>query len=103
MSLDTDYFEPRFATERIHPHDKISQVIRTTFSFNLSHNIVALQVEKRCCPYYQPVLKFPRNKFQCYKLKKYLLQKVELGSTLRNILLQLATLNQVELGGGGER
>ena len=28
------------------------QVIRATFSLNLSRNIVALQVEKRCCPYY---------------------------------------------------
>ena len=28
------------------------QVIRATFSHNLPHNIVALQVEKRCCPYY---------------------------------------------------
>ena len=28
------------------------QVIRATFSHNLSRNIVALQVEKRCCPYY---------------------------------------------------
>jgi len=26
------------------------QVIRATFSLNLSRNIVALQVEKRCCP-----------------------------------------------------
>ena len=30
------------------------QVIRATFSHNLSRNIVALQVEKRCCPYYHP-------------------------------------------------
>ena len=28
------------------------QVIRATFSHNLSRNIVALQVEKRCFPYY---------------------------------------------------
>ena len=28
------------------------QVIRATFSHNFSRNIVALQVEKRCCPYY---------------------------------------------------
>ena len=28
------------------------QVIRATFSHNLSRNIVALQVEKGCCPYY---------------------------------------------------
>ena len=30
------------------------QVIRATFSHNLSRNIVALQVEKRCWPYYHP-------------------------------------------------
>ena len=30
------------------------QVIRATFSHNLSRNIVALQVEKRCFPYYHP-------------------------------------------------
>ena len=42
------------------------------------------------------MLNLPRNKlFQCCKLKKNLLQKVELGSTLRNILLQLATLKFV--------
>ena len=75
------------------------QVIRATFSLNFSRNI-ALQVEKRCCSYYHRLLNFPRNKFQCCKLKN-LLQKVELGSTLRNILLKLATLKfvawQVEL------
>ena len=27
------------------------QEIRATFSLNLKRNIVALQVEKRCCPY----------------------------------------------------
>ena len=79
---------------------KYRQLIRETFSFNLSRNIVALQVEKRCCPYYQRDL--PRNKFQCCKLKKLSVAKVELGSTLRNILLQLATLKfvawQVEHG-----
>ena len=69
------------------------RVIRATF-FNFSRNIVALQVEKRCCPYYHRVLNLPRNKFQCCKLKN-LLQKVELGSTLRNILLKLATLTFV--------
>ena len=30
------------------------QVIWATFLHNLSRNIVALQVEKRCCPYYHP-------------------------------------------------
>ena len=28
------------------------QVIRATFSYNLSRNIVALQFEKGCCPFY---------------------------------------------------
>ena len=51
------------------------QVIRATFSFNLSRNIVALQVEKRCCPYYHLVLNLPRNKFQCCKLKKIVCKK----------------------------
>ena len=46
------------------------QVIRETFSFNLSWNILALQGEKRCCSYYHRVLNnFPRNKFQCCKLQ----------------------------------
>ena len=31
--------------------DLKGQVIRATFSHNLSRNIVALQVEKGCCPY----------------------------------------------------
>ena len=77
------------------------QVIQATFPFNLSRNIVALQVAKRCCPYYHRVLNFRCNNFQCCKLKT-MLQKVELGFTLRNILLQLATLKfvawQVEHG-----
>ena len=46
------------------------QVIRVTFSFKLSRNIAALQVEKRCCPYHHRALNLPRNKFQCCKLKK---------------------------------
>ena len=71
------------------------RVIRVTFSFNFSRNIVALPVKKRCCPYYIPlVLNLPRNKFQCFKLEK-LLQIVELRSTLRNILSQIATLKFV--------
>ena len=71
--------------------------MRATFSLNLLRNIVALQVEKRRCPYYHRVLNFPRNKFQCCKLKNpdELLQKVELGSLLRNVLLQLSTLKFV--------
>ena len=28
------------------------QLIRATFSYNLSRNIVALQFEKGCCPFY---------------------------------------------------
>ena len=47
-----------------------------TFSCNLSHNIVVLQVEKRCSTYYHP----------CCKL-----HKVELMSTSCNMLLQIAT------------
>ena len=52
------------------------QVIRATFSFNSSRNIVArivaLQVEKRFCPYNHRVLNLPRYKLQCCKLKKML-------------------------------
>ena len=59
------------------------QEIRATVSFSVA--------EKRCCPYYHRVLNLLRNKLQTCKQKK-MLQKVELGSTLRNILLQLATL-----------
>ena len=46
------------------------QVIRATFSHNLSRNIVALQVEKRCCPYYHPRTRLVTqlNKFRCCKL-----------------------------------
>ena len=77
------------------------QVIRETFSFNLPRDIVALQVEKRCCPYYHRVLNFPRNKFQCCKLKSFV-AKSRIGSTLRNVLLRLAILKfvagQVEHG-----
>ena len=75
--------------------NNLGQVIRQTFSFKIVANIVALQVEKRCCPYYHRVLNLPRNKFQCCKLKKKMLKKVELGSPLRKILLQLATLKFV--------
>ena len=50
------------------------QVIRATFSFNLSRNIVALQVEMRCCPCYYRVLNLPRNKFQCCKLQQHVTQ-----------------------------
>ena len=52
-------------------HPNKGQVIRATFSFNLSRNIVALQVEQRCCPYYHRVLSLPRNKCQCCKLKNF--------------------------------
>ena len=41
------------STEKITVKAK-GQVIRATFSHNLSRNIVALQVEKRCWPYYHP-------------------------------------------------
>ena len=51
------------------------------------HRPAILQVERRCCPYYQRLLNLSRKKNQCCKLKK-LLQKV-----VRNILLQFATLN----------
>ena len=39
------------AAAHVSPYIK-GQVIRATFSHNLSRNIVALQVEKGCCPYY---------------------------------------------------
>ena len=50
------------------------QVIRATFSLNLSRNIVALQVEKRCCPYYTFALNLSRNKFRCCKLWQHVAQ-----------------------------
>ena len=37
-------------------------IIRATFSSNLQRNIVALQVEKRCCTYYRPPQTLSRNK-----------------------------------------
>ena len=37
---------------RVEIHAELGQVIRATFSHNLSRNIVALQVEKGCFPYY---------------------------------------------------
>ena len=48
----------------------LSQIIRATFSLNLSRNVIALQVEKRRCSYYHRMLNFPRNKVQCCKFKK---------------------------------
>ena len=69
-------------------------VIRAIFSFNLSRNIVALQVEKRCCPYYHRVLNFPLNKFLCCKLNNcvakrrarvYFAQHIAANATLKFI------------------
>ena len=50
------------------------QVIRATFSLDLSRNTVALQVEKGCCPYYNFALNLSRNKFRCCKL--WFIQKI---------------------------
>ena len=65
-----------------------------TFPFNLSCNIVALQVEKHCCPYYHYMLNFPCNKFQYCKLKKFI-AKSRTWVFFANILLQCATLEFV--------
>ena len=53
-------------------HEKqIDILILPKFLFSFSPKIVALQVENRCCPHYHRVLDFPRNKFQCCKLKTF--------------------------------
>ena len=68
------------------------EAIRATNCCNLQRNIVALQVEKRCCTYYHP----PQNllplttKFVVASWKN-LLKKVDASSTWCNMLLQLAT------------
>ncbi len=65
-------------------------VIRATFLFNLSRNIVALQIER-------VVARITTARSTCLATNfggaswKKLLQKVELGSTLCNMFLQLAT------------
>ena len=41
----------------------------------LARNIVALQVEKCCCPYYHPPQTLSRNKICCCKLKKFVEKK----------------------------
>ena len=68
------------------------EVIRATNCCNLQRNIVALQVEKRCCTYCTTHLK------HCHATKfvvaswKNLLKKVDASSTCCNMLLQLATM-----------
>ena len=52
-----------------------SEVIRATNCCNLQRNIVALQVEKRCWPYYHPPQTLSRNKICCCKLKKFVEKK----------------------------
>ena len=47
------------------------EVIRATNRCNLQRNIVALQVEKRCCTYYHPPQTMSRNQICCCKLKKF--------------------------------
>ena len=56
----------------------------------MQHNIVALQVEKRCCTYYHPPQTLSRNKILLLQVEKQLLKKVD-NSTGCNMLLQLAT------------
>ena len=65
-----------------------NEVIRATNCCNLQCNIVALQVEKRCCTYYHPLQTLSRNKICCCE---NLLKKVDASSTWCNMLLQLAT------------
>ena len=62
----------------------------------LPRNIVALQVEKRCCTYYHPPQTLSRNKMS--------LLQVELASTFFNNSFQLATtkfccVTMLEVGG----
>ena len=47
------------------------QVIRATFPCNLLRNIVALQVAKLCCPYYDPHKQLAVQQFQCCKLQQH--------------------------------
>ena len=70
-----------------------------TFSFNLLRNIVHSNFEKRCRPYYPPRAQLSTQQISVLQVGKtefQVLQKVELGSTLRNILLQLVTLKFAE-------
>ena len=69
------------------------QEIRATSSFNLPRNIVALQVVvcTNTC-----VLNWSRKNFIVLQVtEKNLLEKAELGSTLRNMLPKVATLTFV--------
>ena len=74
------------------------QVTQATFSVifaNLSRNIVALKVEKRCCPYkryYHPALNLSRNKFQCCKLRQNFAQsRREFYFCNKRLILSLAS------------
>ena len=46
-------------------------VIRATFFFNLSRNIVTLQVETHCCAYYHAVTNLSRNKIHCCRSAEF--------------------------------
>ena len=79
----------------VHPFHK-GQEIRATTSFNLSRNIVALQAEKSCRPYqYLRAQLVAQQNLVLQVTEKHLLEKAELGFTLRNMLPQLATLTFV--------
>ena len=67
-------------------------VIRATFFFNLSCNIVVLQVETLCCPYYHVLTNLPRNKIQCCKLRQHVAQSRIEFYFLQQILVLLLVL-----------
>ena len=80
------------------------EVIRATNCCNLQRNIVALQVEKRCWPYYHPPQTMSRNKSCCCKLKQFVEKGRYASSNWSNMLLQLATtklccVTMFEVGG----
>ena len=72
----------------------VGQVIRGTFSSNLLRNVVVLQVERVVARITTACSTCHATNFSVASWKT-LLQQVKLGSTLRNILLQLATLKFV--------
>ena len=65
-------------------------VIRATFFFNLSRNIVGLQVETQCCARITTfVTNLSRNKVQCCKLRQHVAQ-----SRLEFYFLKLQLVSQ---------
>ena len=73
-------------------------VLKANIFLQLARNIVALQVDKRCCTFYHTPRALLRNKILLLQVEAACcMHQVELASTFFNKFFQLATTNFVAL------